>query len=212
VALELRCEGDPTLLFTENETNTERLWGAGNSSPYVKDAFHEYVIHGRVDAVNPARTGTKAAAHYVMEVAPGGSRVVHLHLCRPDAPPLDAGDVERVFAARIADAAEFYASITPPATPPDEAMVLRQALAGMLWGKQLYSFDLDRWLKEHNVNSLGGAAGIDVRNQSWFHMINDDVISMPDTWEYPWYASWDLRSTPLPSPWWTSMTPRLGSS
>jgi hypothetical protein len=190
--LELRCEADPTLLFTENETNTERLWGSPNASPWVKDAFHEYVVHGQDGAVNPARTGTKAAAHYVLDVPPLGVRVVHLRLCRPDAVPLGPDDVERVFASRIAEADEFYASITPSATPPDEATVLRQALAGMLWGKQFYFFDLDRWLEEHHVHPLRSEDGPNVRNRNWFHMINDDIISMPDAWEYPWYASWDL--------------------
>ena len=190
--LELRCEGEPTLLFTENETNTERLWGSANSSPYVKDAFHDYVVHGQDSAVNPARTGTKAAAHYVLDIAPGGVRVVQLRLCRADAPALGSDEVDRVFASRIADADEFYASITPAATTPDEAMVMRQALAGMLWGKQLYNFDLDRWLDEHHVHPLRHPDASNVRNRDWFHMINDDVISMPDTWEYPWYASWDL--------------------
>jgi hypothetical protein len=190
--LELRCEGEPTLLFTENETNTERLWGVANSSPYVKDAFHEYVLHGQDSAVNPARAGTKAAAHYVLDIAPGGVRVVQLRLCRADAPALGSDEVDRVFASRIADADEFYASITPPATTPDEAMVMRQALAGMLWGKQLYSFDLDRWLDEHHVHPLRHPDASNVRNRDWFHMLNEDVISMPDTWEYPWYASWDL--------------------
>ncbi|HEY5875199.1 MAG TPA: hypothetical protein VIT64_07865, partial [Ilumatobacteraceae bacterium] len=190
--LELRCEGEPELLFTENETNSERLWGVANPSPYVKDAFHEFVVHGQRHAVNPARTGTKAAAHYVLDVAAGGVRVVQLRLCRADAPALGAGEADRVFASRIADADEFYESLTPAATSPDDAMVLRQALAGMLWGKQLYSFDLDRWLDEHHVHPLRHRDASDVRNRSWFHMINDDVISMPDTWEYPWYASWDL--------------------
>jgi hypothetical protein len=190
--LELRFEGTPELLFTENETNCERLWGSPNSSPYVKDAFHNYVVHGRADAVNPARTGTKSAAHYVVEIPGNGSRVVHARLCRADAPALADAEVGRLFATRTAEADEFYASITPPEVTPDEAIVLRHGLAGMLWGKQLYSFDLDRWLEEHHVHPLRNADSAEVRNRNWFHMINDDVISMPDTWEYPWYASWDL--------------------
>ncbi len=196
--LELRCEGDPVLLFTENETNNQRLWGSANDSSYVKDAFHEYVVDGREGAVNPARSGTKAAALYVVDVAARGSSVVHVRLCRPDAPALDQSGVDAVFASRIADADEFYASITPAAASPDEAMVMRQALAGMLWGKQLYSFDLDRWLQEHHVHPLRNTDGVNIRNRNWFHMINDDVISMPDTWEYPWYASWDLAFHTVP--------------
>ena len=190
--LELRCEGQPTLLFTENETNHARLWGAANPTPYVKDAFHEYVVAGRTDAVNPARTGTKAAAHYLLDVPAGGARTVRLRLCTEDAPAVDAPAADEVFAARLAEADEFYASLTPSQTTPDEAMVLRQALAGMLWGRQHYFFDLDRWLEEHDVHPLRGVHGPNVRNQSWFHMVNDDVISMPDKWEYPWYATWDL--------------------
>ncbi len=190
--LELQCEGDPELLFTDNETNNERLWGSANPTPYVKDAFHEYVVNGRADAVNPARTGTKAAAHYVVEIPGTRSRVVHLRLCKSGAPPVDASAVRDVFARRIAETDEFYDLITPPATTADEAMVMRRALAGMLWGKQHYFFDLDRWLEEHHVHPLRDSGGGNVRNSSWFHMINNDVISMPDTWEYPWYASWDL--------------------
>ncbi len=190
--LVLRCGGAPELLFTENETNNERLWGSANASPYVKDAFHDYVVHGRTNAVNPARTGTKAAAHYVLDVAPRGAQVISLELCPSGAPRLGPAEVDALFAARIAEADAFYASITPPSTTPDEAVVMRQALAGMLWSKQHYFFDLDRWLAEHDVYPLRGPGGPQIRNREWFHMINDDVISMPDTWEYPWYASWDL--------------------
>jgi hypothetical protein len=191
--LELRCEGDPTLLFTDNETNAERLWGVPNESPHVKDAFHQYLIDGRTDAVNPSQTGTKAAAHYALEIDAGASAVVRLRLCRPAEGAIGSDAVEAVLAERLADTDEFYGSITPPRTPADEAVVMRRALAGMLWGKQHYFFDLDRWLEEHHVHPLrGGDSGADVRNRGWFHMVNDDVISMPDTWEYPWYASWDL--------------------
>ncbi len=191
--LELRCEGDPTLLFTDNETNTERLWGVPNESPYVKDAFHQYLIDGRVDAVNPSQTGTKAAAHYALGIDAGASVTVRLRLCRRGDVAIGADAVDTIVADRLADTDAFYASITPPSTSADEAVVMRRALAGMLWGKQHYFFDLDRWLEEHHVHPLrGGDSGADVRNRGWFHMVNDDVISMPDTWEYPWYASWDL--------------------
>ena len=186
---ELRCDGTPELLFTENESNTERLWGSANATPYVKDAFHEYVVRGQVDAVHPGRTGTKAAALYELEIPAESSRVVQLRLCASGAEDVD--DVDRLFAARIAEADQFYASITPSQTTPDEAAVMRQALASMLWSKQHYFFDLDRWLEEHHAHPLRDEGG-DVRNRAWFHMVNDDVISMPDTWEYPWYASWDL--------------------
>jgi hypothetical protein len=190
--LELRGAGSAPLLFTENATNTERLWGRPNAQPYVKDAFHDLVVHGRTDAVNPERVGTKAAVHHVLDVSARGERSILLRLCPADAPVLDPAGAEGVLAARLAEADEFYASITPPATTPDAAMVMRQALAGMLWGKQHYSFDLDRWLADHRAHPLRDGPGRAVRNGDWFHMVNDDVISMPDTWEYPWYASWDL--------------------
>jgi Mannosylglycerate hydrolase MGH1-like glycoside hydrolase domain len=191
--LELRTGGDPTLLFTENETNTERLWGTPNATPYVKDAFHEYVVGGRTDAVNPARTGTKAAGHHVLDLPAGGSAVVRLRLCPAGTPDQGDAAVDALFATRRAEADELYASITPRGVDAERATVIRRALAGMLWCKQHYTFDLDTWLEEHGVHPLrDDGQGSDVRNRAWFHMVNDDVISMPDTWEYPWYASWDL--------------------
>jgi hypothetical protein len=190
--LELRGAGAAPLLFTENETNTERLWGQPNAQPHVKDAFHELVVHGRVEAVNPARVGTKAAVHHVLDVPALGERSVVLRLCPADAPPVDRAGAEAVLAARRSEADEFYASITPPATTADAAMVMRQAFAGMLWGKQHYCYDLDRWLTDHRAHPLRDGPGRAARNGDWVHMVHDDVISMPDTWEYPWYASWDL--------------------
>ena len=187
----LQCEGTPELLFTENETNNQRLWGQPNSVPYVKDAFHEYVIRGAKDAVNPAKTGTKAAAHYVLDVPAGGSKVVRLRLSAT--PSGDAFNTfDDIFAARVADADEFYNRITPPNLTEDERRVHRQALAGMLWSKQYYYFDLDRWLMEHDSHPIMGSGKGRARNAEWFHMLNSDVISMPDKWEYPWYAAWDL--------------------
>ena len=190
--LELRCEGEPHLLFTDNETNTERLWGTPNPTPFVKDAFHRFVIDGQAGAVNPDQTGTKATAYYQLSVPAGGATTVGLRLCRADTKASKPKAVDKVFADRIAEADQFYASITPAATPAPQVPVMRHALAGMLWSKQYYCFDLDRWLDEHHAHPLRDEGGPDVRNRSWFHMINDDVISMPDTWEYPWYASWDL--------------------
>ena len=187
----LQCEGNPELLFTENESNASRLWGQPNPSPYVKDAFHEYVISGKREAVNLSRTGTKAAAHYGLEVPAGGSNVVRLRLgAEPLPDPFGAFD--KVFAARLADADEFYNRITPNSLSEDERRVHRQALAGMLWSKQYYYFDLDRWLDEHEAHPLMGSGQGHARNADWFHMLNSDVISMPDKWEYPWYAAWDL--------------------
>jgi len=187
----LSSEGNPELLFTENESNASRLWGQANSSPYVKDAFHSYVVSGQREAVNPSRTGTKAAAHYRLEVPAGGSKVVRLRLSeKPPAEPFDKFD--EVFAARLADAEEFYTRIAPHSLSEDERRVYRQGLAGMLWGKQYYYFDLDRWLEEHKAHPMMGALNRSTRNMEWFHMLNSDVISMPDKWEYPWYAAWDL--------------------
>jgi len=133
--LVLRADGDPQLLFTENETNNERLWGTANSSPFVKDAFHEYVIDGRADAVNPAGAGTKAAAHYVLEIPAGGSRAVHLQLCRLDAPRLDQAGIDRLFASRLAETDEFYASITPSTVTSDEALapIVREITGAGWW-------------------------------------------------------------------------------
>jgi len=187
----LSSEGNPELLFTENESNASRLWGQANSSPYVKDAFHAYVVSGQREAVNPSRTGTKAAAHYRLEVPAGGSKVVRLRLSeKPPAEPFDKFD--QIFAARLADADEFYTRITPHSLSEDERRVYRQGLAGMLWGKQYYYFDLDRWLEEHKAHPMVGTLNRSTRNMEWFHMLNSDVISMPDKWEYPWYAAWDL--------------------
>jgi hypothetical protein len=190
----LHCEDARELLFTENESNAQRLWGQPNASPFVKDAFHDYVIQGRADAVNPSRTGTKAAAHCILDVPANGSRTVRLRLRKADA--ADACETFETFDAqlssRLADADEFYARIQPETLTSDERRVERQALAGMLWSKQYYYFDLDKWLDEHDAHPLLGSGRDGVRNTEWFHMLNSDIISMPDKWEYPWYAAWDL--------------------
>jgi hypothetical protein len=188
----LRCEGSPELLFTENESNAQRLWGQPNAAPWVKDAFHTYVVVGDRQAVNPARTGTKAAAHYVLGVSAGGSSVVRLRLSAEPAKAAFGEDFDAAFAARIAEADEFYDRITPAALTGDRRRVHRQALAGMLWTKQYYLFDVDTWLKEHEAHPIVGQLKQHARNAEWFHMFNGDVVSMPDKWEYPWYAAWDL--------------------
>ncbi|MEW6272985.1 MAG: glucosidase [Thermodesulfobacteriota bacterium] len=191
----LLCEGAPELLFTDNESNTQRLFGEPNASRWVKDAFHERVVHGAAHAVNPERRGTKAAAWYVIDVPPGGERVVRLRLREAEASPIAeavGADLDRVFAQRIAEADEFYEALTPPAVDDDARSIKRQAFAGMLWSKQYYYFDLDVWLEEHGWHPLRQRDRGRVRNGEWFHMLNDDIISMPDKWEYPWYAAWDL--------------------
>ena len=188
----LSCEGKPELLFTENESNAELLWGVPNQSPWVKDAFHRYVVNGNTEAINPAKTGTKAAAHYILDVPAGGSSVVRLRLSADPKRNAFGKDFDETFAACIAEADEFYDRITPDSLSADERLVNRQALAGMLWTKQFYFFDLDLWLKEHKAHPLVGEMKQKVRNAEWFHMFNGEVISMPDKWEYPWYAAWDL--------------------
>ena len=187
----LHCDGDAELLFTENESNAQRLWDQPNASPYVKDAFHDYLVAGQRASVNPARVGTKAAAHYVLDVPAGGSRTVRLRLAaaRQKEP---FASFERVFAGRVAEADEFYQRIAPDSLTDDQRRVHRQALAGMLWSKQFYFFDLERWLREHQSHPLLESIRPGVRNTEWFHMLNADIISMPDKWEYPWYAAWDL--------------------
>ena len=189
----LHCEGAGELLFTQNESNEKRLSGAVNSTPFVKDAFHEYVIHGAKDAVNPERRGTKAAALYEANVPAGGEAVVKLRLSRNKeiVSPFGAG-FDAVFAERIGEADEFYKAVCPPSSSPGDQTITRQALAGMLWSKQFYYFDLDLWLREHGYSPTGPGRRRTMRNAPWFHMLNADIISMPDKWEYPWYAAWDL--------------------
>jgi len=190
----LHCEGASELLFTNNETNEKRLYGGANSSPYVKDAFHEYLVHGVREAVSPLGMGTKSAAHYEVKVPAGGEVVLKLRLTR--AADLTSGgvgaDFDRVFADRIHEADAFYEGIFPPNADAEDRTIMRQALGGMLWSKQFYYFDLDVWLREHGYNPTGDRQKKDVRNAPWYHMINADIISMPDKWEYPWYAAWDL--------------------
>jgi hypothetical protein len=193
----LYCEGDAALLFTENESNNKRLFGTENSSPYVKDAFHNVVVHGQADAVNPAMEGTKAAAHYTLNIGAGETKIVRLRLARTEnsteQKPFERFD--EVFAARLKEADAFYDGITAPAVKadPDRAMVMRQALAGMLWSKQYFYYDLNVWLREHKVGPwCEPELREKVRNAEWYHMYNNDIISMPDKWEYPWYAAWDL--------------------
>jgi len=190
----LACEGEPVLLFTENETNHRRLFGTANATPWVKDGINDYLVHGAAAAVNPERTGTKASARYLLQVAGGESAVVRLRLTGASAVPAGApfgAAFDALFAERLQEANDFYRAVTPASASADEARVLRQAMAGMLWSKQYYYFDADLWLEEHQAHPLHGHVR-QLRNREWFHMVNDHVISMPDKWEYPWYAAWDL--------------------
>jgi hypothetical protein len=186
-------EGSVPLLFTENETNNARLFGGQNAAPFVKDGINDFVVHGQTDAINPAAVGTKAAPHYQLAIGSGETGVVRLRLSRTT--PAELGDpfgeFETVFQARQKEADEFYGAVIPPSVSPEEAQVMRQALAGMLWSKQYFYFDVDKWLDEHGVDPWAFHPK-EIRNREWFHMVNDHVISMPDKWEYPWYAAWDL--------------------
>jgi hypothetical protein len=211
----LSCEGEAPLLFTENTTNHERLFGQKNESRYVKDGINDCVVKGNHRAVNPEKQGTKVAAHYRVTIAPGQSATVRLRLSgrhmsvNPPNPPLPKGGeggfqanpfgkgFDDIFADRLREADEFYKSVTPPSVGEDAANVMRQAIAGMLWSKQFFFFDGDNWLDEHHSNPLHSGYHA-ARNSEWFHMLNEDVISMPDKWEYPWYAAWDLAFHTLP--------------
>jgi hypothetical protein len=196
----LSCEGEVPLLFTENTTNHERLFGQKNESPYVKDGINDCVVRGNQGAVNPKKQGTKVAAHYQVTVGAGQTQVIRLRLAKssgdqkgkPFGKPFDD-----VFADRLRDADEFYESVTPPSVSEDAANVMRQAVAGMLWSKQFFFFDGDNWLDEHHSNPLHTGYHA-ARNSEWFHLLNEDIISMPDKWEYPWYAAWDLAFHTLP--------------
>src|SRR5262245_1777510 len=192
----LHAENAPGLLFTENETNIARLVQVPNRTPYVKDAIHNYLINGEDKAVNPDQTGTKAAAHYRVEVKAGGAVTVRLRLTDSEAPdPSLGGALGKTFdgllAARRKEADEFYATVIPASLSPDERNVMRQALAGMMWSKQFFYYDVDRWLEERGNHPFSSRRKA-IRNAHWHHMQNADVISMPDKWEYPWYAAWDL--------------------
>ena len=185
-------EQNVPLLFTENDTNNERIFGRPNDSKYVKDAFHTYLLESKEDAVNPDREGTKAAAHYELNVGAGETAIIRGRLSL--APPSKSdpfANFSNVFRLRQREADEFYRNITPAKVSSEEGAVMRQALAGMLWTKQHFSFDVQSWLSEHGADPMRSSARR-MRNSEWFHMINDHVVSMPDKWEYPWYAAWDL--------------------
>ena len=187
----LHCDGNPQLLFTENDTNNERLFGTPNTTPYVKDGINDYVVSGKKEAVNPAQTGTKAAAHYQLNVGAGETTIIRLRLSNPSSRDPFGSQFNQIVAERRADADAFYQAITPARVGEDAANVMRQALAGMLWSKQYFFYDTDKWLEEHGYDAMRPTTR-QVRNREWFHMIGDNVISMPDKWEYPWFAAWDL--------------------
>jgi hypothetical protein len=183
------CGGNPCLLFTENETNNKRIFGTANPTPYVKDGINDFVVAGTQEAVNPNQTGTKASAHYQLGVSAGETAVIKLRLSNAKLrDPFSQFD--QIVEERRREAA-LEAWRQPAGVGHDAANVMRQALAGMLWSKQYFFLDADKWLEEHGFDAMRPTAR-QVRNREWFHMISDHVISMPDKWEYPWFAAWDL--------------------
>ena len=197
----LSCDGDVPLLFTENETNHERLFpGQKNESQHVKDGINDFVVHGNQGAVNPEKQGTKAAAHFQLDIGAGQTEVIRLRLTKN--PSEHNGNLfgkvfDKTFADRLSEADEFYKSVTPSSVSEDKANVMRQAIGGMLLSKQFFFFDGDNWLDEHHSNPLH-KGNKNSRNSEWYHMLNEHIISMPDKWEYPWYAAWDLAFHAIP--------------
>jgi hypothetical protein len=198
----LHCEGAEELLFTENETNNERLFHSPNRTPYVKDGINNYLVNGRREAVNPDKNGTKAAAHYRITVGAGQSQTLRLRLAeaapatlpsteKKQSVPFGSG-FDATMQARQTEGDEFYATVIPSSLTADATNVMRQALGGMLWTKQFYFYDVDRWLAEHGADPFKANGRTAPRNDHWHHMYNANIISMPDKWEYPWYAAWDL--------------------
>ena len=191
------CENQPDLLFCDNDTNVRRLYDVAGEPGYFKDGINDFVVHGNEAAVNPYKEGTKAAAHSALVIAGGGSTTLRLRLTSKSlVQPFHGFD--NVFRSRIAEADEFYAGIQVHMEDADEKRVQRQALAGMLWSKQLYHYDVSRWLEGDPGQPAPPPGRRDGRNSEWEHLHNFDIISMPDKWEYPWYAAWDLAFHCIP--------------
>ncbi len=189
----------PAMLFTGNETNAQTLYGTANPSPYVKDAFHRYIVHGQRDAVDPAQRGTKAAFHYALTIPARGEVTLRVRLHADAAAPanLFGPGFDQILAQRIAEHEAFYARVLPAAMTEDERRVAVQGYAGLLWSKQFYHYDVASWLDgDPVVPSPDARRG--ARNSDWRHLYNRDVLSMPDAWEYPWYAAWDLAFHMVP--------------
>lgn len=198
----LYCEGNPELLFTENETNHERLYGSPNPSPYVKDGINDYVVQGRRPAVNPAQVGTKATAHYHCNLAPGETVELRLRLTDQLSHQVSTevlgAEFDKIFALRLSEADEFYSTVIPSHISADSQSVMRQAFGGLLWSKQFYHYVVEPWLRGDPGQPPPPVERTRGRNREWTHLYNADVISMPDKWEYPWYAAWDLAFHCLP--------------
>ncbi|MEI8251341.1 MAG: glucosidase [Synechococcus sp. ELA057] len=191
----LHCKQADELVFTENETNTEVVFQQPNPTPYTKCGINRYVVHGEKGAVNPAQQGTKASAIYHLSLAANASTSIQCRLSKstPETKQDSAfQDFDQILSLRIQDCDDFYACVMPAGLSAEQQRVFRQAMAGMLWSKQFYNYDIAPWLLERGIDPLGATNGQGFRNQQWHHMNNCDVISMPDKWEYPWYAAWDL--------------------
>src|SRR3989449_4540223 len=190
----LYCEGKPEFLFTENETNERRVFGVENGAAYVKDGINDYIVHGAKDAAHANGAGTKGSAHYTMTVPAGQAVTVRLRLS--DAAPASGksvdGEFDKVLAERNKEADEFFETLNLASTAPERKEIMRQAVGGLLWSKQFYHYDISRWLKGDPSGPDAPKERLNGRNHEWGHLYNADVISMPDKWEYPWYAAWDL--------------------
>ena len=194
---QLLLDGEPPVLFTENETNAYAMWNLGDGKGFAKDAFHRYLIHGDRAAVNPAETGTKACALYTLDLAQGETRVLRLRLSSTTDPSRMVQDIDGMFAERILEADEFY-SFAPSTLSYDAKSVQRQAFAGILWSKQFYHFVVETWLNGDPLQPPPPASRLSGRDAQWVHLYNKDVLSMPDKWEYPWYAAWDMAFHTIP--------------
>ena len=194
----LSCSDNPTLLFTDNETNNQKLFGTANRTAYVKDGINDHVVHG-LPTVNPERNGTKASAWYVKDLAPGQTWTVDLRLSADEPLGTVLGtSFTKALATRRAECDEFYASLLPAWTAPESVAVHRRAMAGLLWTKQYYAYRVDQWLEGDPCGPAPDPGRGAIRNGDWRHLGNTDVISMPDGWEYPWYAAWDLAFHMIP--------------
>jgi len=194
----LYAAGRPATLFCDNETNTARLFGEPNATRYVKDGIGEAVVSGDPEATHPTGPGTKVSVRYAIDVAAGATETLTLRLTDIDQESLSADGgpfgprFAELLAQRRSEADAFYAGLIPASLGADATLVMRQALSGLLWTKQFYAYDVTKWLEGHGLTSRAAQRRSTLRNAAWFHMVNEDIISMPDKWEYPWYAAWDL--------------------
>ncbi len=199
-AYDLFCDSVDDLFFTENESDAERLWGIPKQTPFVKDSINDCVVHGKIDIVNPAQTGTKAAAHYKFNIPPQESISIRLRLTRGGSKTSTEAfaDFDAMFKLRRAEADQFYNELAPELLSEEHRTIQRQAFAGLLWNKQFYHYIVEQWLEGDPSQPPPPAERLDGRNSRWRHIYNERVMSMPDKWEFPWFASWDLAFHCIP--------------